>query len=44
MLDTCDTCEEQDTPSMWINGNTLCYECAELTQGDTPEELEDLEL
>lgn len=36
MLDTCDTCEEQETGVMFVNGSMLCYECAVLT-ADTDE-------
>jgi hypothetical protein len=42
MLDTCDTCEEQETGVMFVNGLTLCYECAVLT-ADTEEVEEDEE-
>lgn len=34
MFDTCQTCEEQETEVMFVNGLTLCYECARLTQDE----------
>lgn len=43
MLDTCQTCEEQETGVMFVNGLTLCYECATLTTLDNEEELDEEE-
>jgi hypothetical protein len=43
MLDTCQTCEEQETETMFVNGLTLCYECATLTLAPNEEELDEEE-
>jgi hypothetical protein len=43
MLDTCELCEEQETGVMFVNGLTICYECASLTTSDNEEELDEEE-
>ncbi len=44
MLDTCQLCDTPETGVMFVNGVLGCYTCHELTEGDTPEELEEEEL
>lgn len=41
MLDTCQLCETEDTGVMFAQGVLACYTCQELTEGDTPEELDE---
>lgn len=41
MLDTCETCEEQEVNVMFIDGSILCYACAVLTAWDD-EDLEEV--
>lgn len=44
MLDTCQLCDTPEIEVMFVNGVLGCYTCQELTEGDTPEELEEEEL
>ncbi len=43
MFGTCELCEDQDTGVMFVNGLTMCYECATLTTLDNEEELDEEE-
>jgi hypothetical protein len=43
MLDTCRLCEQIEVETSLASGFTICLECEELTEGDTPEEDYDTE-
>ena len=44
MLNDCRLCETPEVETSLASGFTICLECEDLTEGDTPEELDEEEL